>query len=121
MVAGRVMIPCTLADSDAVNPPDPTGLVTLRIASAAVPPVTVLGKKPILFNAAGGGTGRSVIVVPSDELLYEAVTNTGVFAGTIDVVAVTVPLWAPAGIASVAGTLSTVGLLLVRETTAPVP
>src|SRR5471030_995292 len=98
MVAGRVTIPGTFVESVAVNPPGPAGLVTLRIARAAVPPVTVFGKNPMLFNAAGGGTGDTVIAAPTDELLYEAVTVTAVSAATAVVVAVTVPTYAPVAI-----------------------
>src|SRR5450432_1837889 len=121
MVAGRVTIPGTLADSVAVNPPGPAGLVTDKIARAAVPPVTTFGKKPMLCSAAGGGTGDTVTVAAFEELLYEAVIVTGVSAVTTDVAAVAVPLCAPVGIVKLAGTLNTAGLLLVRATTAPVP
>ena len=45
------------------------GLKGLGIASAEVPPVTVFGKKPMLFSAAGGGTGKTVMVADSEALL----------------------------------------------------
>jgi hypothetical protein len=67
-LAGTVAIGLLL-DRVAVNPPAGAGLVTARIASVAVPPVTTLGNSPMLCNCAGGGTGNTVTVAALDELL----------------------------------------------------
>src|SRR5262249_56984780 len=98
----------TFADSVAVNPPGPAGLVTNMKQRAAVPPVTVFGEKLSCSSSAGGGGGRTVTVTPSEELLYDPVIVAGELPATPDVVAVAVPLCTPAGTVSGAGHRTTV-------------
>jgi hypothetical protein len=76
---------------------------------------------PTLDSIAGGGGAWTVMDTWLEELLKEAVIVTGVSAVTAVVFAVKVPLCAPVGRVTVAGTLSTAGLLLVSDTTAPLP
>jgi hypothetical protein len=53
----------------AANPLGGAGLVTARMASVEVPPVTTLGNKPMLNSVAGGGGGKTVTVATFEELL----------------------------------------------------
>src|ERR1700732_3757764 len=120
MVGGTVAAGALL-ERVAVNPPAGAGFDIPTIAVLGFPPVTVPGNMPTLDSIAGGGGAWTVMDTWLEELLKEAVIVTGVSAVTAVVFAVEVRLCAPVGRVTVAGTLSTAGLLLVSDTTAPLP
>ena len=83
-----------------------------------VPPVTTFGNMPTLDNVPGGGTGSKVTIADFDTPPSEPVMVTEVFADTTELLAVIVAVCEPAGMVRVAGTM-TAGLLLTKDTTAP--
>lgn len=112
-----------LLESDTVAPADGAAPDNVTVPWAPEPPVTLAGLTETLCSAAGGGAAAAgvtvsvpVRVVP----LYEAVMTTAVLAATGEVVIVKSPVKPVDGTVTVAGTAATPGLLLERETTAPV-
>ena len=118
VTVGGTVAAALLLDSVTVYPPAAAGFVNPIIPTLFEPPVTTFGTIPRLDNVPGGGTGINVTLADFDAPPSDPVMVTGVFAATTELVAVIIPVCEPAGIVSVAGTLTT-GLLLTRETTAP--
>ena len=109
-----------LLDSVTVYPPAGAGFVKPIIPTLFEPPVTTFGNMPTLDNVPGGGTGSNVTIADFEVPLSEPVIVTGVLVDTTELVAEIVPVCEPDGIVRVVGT-RTAGLLLTRDTKAPLP
>src|SRR2546425_80312 len=100
-------------------PPTGAAVVSVTVPVLPVPPTTLVGLTVTEDKLAGGGTGLTVSTAERETALKVPVIDSTVEAVTDVVVMEKVALVAPAATVTLAGTVATAVLALLRPTTSP--
>ena len=118
-LAGTLATVALVLDKVTMAPPTGAAVVSVTVPVLPVPPTTLVGLTVTEDKLAGGGTGLTVSTAERETALKVPVIDSTVEAVTDVVVMEKVALVAPAATVTLAGTVATAVLALLRPTTAP--